>query len=709
MKMTFQLLGRTLLGILLLFLAGFHFAKSASEPGNDGLDRFRTECLRNGLILLYKNDTEIGAIQPQIFGEKWELYPFVTTNQDPRFLAQAKIKDQGSVGLLAFVAVTQNDVRVHYQMTAMQDLKVIDARAVLFMPAKNWDQAPWAWDKASGDISLAEENNGKILVEGQGAATFGPSPQDGLRVVWNGDGLHGILQDNRKWTPHLLLSWDHHEPGDHTWLWKEGETKDFDFTVTLNRDFYQPPTAQLKGNDFAGTWCGLAEDEKTHQKYRVAFEFLKNAKGKWVSFFNSLEVGVFNQKLTQVTAPDPSSFHVILDEKNGTLDLKLDPTGQEVIGESQFATGQRFKVRLHRGNEYLLPRVDALGQPVTQYTYQVPHTMEDGWPVGDLRQSPFDVTTVEHGVKEILNGTFPNIESLVLIHKGRVILDEYFKGMTAADEHSLQSVTKSVLSTLFGIARDQGLVDEHEKLFDYFSDYGSKPGWVAEKGQITLADVLSMTSGFDCDDWVGEENSCGHQMWPSPDWLSYVLTLRLANKPGTHFSYCTSCLEPLGAILARKSGLSITDFAQAYLYDPLGIRAQHWWVGPNDVTEVGGSHWLRPRDMAKLGQLYLNKGKWNGKQVVSEKWVELATQPQAPNPKDHPRSFEYGYLWWQEEMPFKDRTTHVFYAAGKGGQYILVAPELEIVFVVTAGNYGTVSYTNLGIDLFKNYILPAYR
>jgi CubicO group peptidase (beta-lactamase class C family) len=218
-----------------------------------------------------------------------------------------------------------------------------------------------------------------------------------------------------------------------------------------------------------------------------------------------------------------------------------------------------------------------------------------------------------------------------------------------------------------------------------------------------------MTSGFACDDFV-PATDCHFEMYKSSDWLDFVLSQPMNHEPGEHWAYCNDCLELLGAIIARKSGMSIADFAQKCLYDPLGIQARQWETGPNQVTEVCGSHRLRPRDMAKLGYLYFKKGNWNGKQVVSEKWVEESTKPQAITPKDEPRTFDYGYLWWQEQMPFKDQQIQVFNAAGLGNQYIFVVPELNLVCAMTAGNYKNSGVDeNPALDFFKVYILGAVK
>ena len=218
-----------------------------------------------------------------------------------------------------------------------------------------------------------------------------------------------------------------------------------------------------------------------------------------------------------------------------------------------------------------------------------------------------------------------------------------------------------------------------------------------------------MTSGYACDDFF-RATDCHFEMFKKPDWLDFVLSQPMNHQPGKHWAYCNDCMELLGAVIARKSRMPIPEFTKKYLYDPLGINAHYWFAGPNQVTEVCASHWLKPRDMVKLGYLYLEKGNWKGKQVVPENWVLESTKPEAITPKDKPRNFDYGYLWWLKNLPCKNGKARVFYANGLGNQYIFVAPELDLVCVVTGGNYKRSGVDeNPGLDLFADGILGAFN
>ncbi len=465
---------------------------------------------------------------------------------------------------------------------------------------------------------------------------------------------------------------------------------------------------ESKADSFLGVWGVKVNDsEGPDRNDRFVIQIRKNKKEDIAVYFQNLDDlgGGENMLLDQATWKGNE-----LDAENHFLALNLMPDTSGILLKGTLKTladGKIYPISFSRKLDFTLPRVDANGMAITTYSYQLPSTLLDGWKVGDLRQSALDPKIIETGVDQILNQKFPYIESLVVVQKGQLLLDEYFKGLGPGDSHQLQSATKSVLSILFGIAQDQGLVNETERLYNYFPEYRTRPGWQKDKDLITLDDLMTMTSGLACDDWTPSQD-CSQEIVTSPDLLSFVLSQQLVNEPEEHFTYCTCCLEPLGAIIALKSGMSVPDFAQKYLYDPLGIQAHDWWTAPHQVTEVGGSHWLKPRDMAKLGTLFLNKGKWNGRQVISREWVEASTQIQGPTPKELP--WNYGYLWWMENMPFKNKKIHVFFAAGNGEQFIFVAPDLDLVCVMTGDNYkNTHIVGDPSVEFFQTYILGAFR
>jgi CubicO group peptidase (beta-lactamase class C family) len=465
--------------------------------------------------------------------------------------------------------------------------------------------------------------------------------------------------------------------------------------------------------DITGYWHGLAD---CYGKRHIVLVVEKLVDGTFAAHYDSIESGEFGISLKNITVSD-KAFHGEF-ETSGVLDLKMDGEvlkGTIKLPEYAIAlfSGHTFPLSLNRGMDYSVPRLNREGKGTTDYAYQVPVPLGDGWETGSLQEAGGDRKKIEELVKSILDMSSPYIHSLLLVRHGKLVLDEYFYGYGPQETHQLQSTTKSVLSILFGIAEGQGLVKTDQKLSRFFPDWRGKPGWDARKGRITLGTLLSMTSGFACDDGVyrkGGGSGCTVDMINTTNWVDYGLTQPMAHEPGRHYSYCTSCLTLLGAVLAKQSGMSIPDFAQKYLYDPLGIQGGDWLTGPDGTTEVGASHWLRPRDMAKLGLLVLDKGQWKGKQIVPADWVEKSTRPQPLYADGKPwETFSgYGYLWWTRTMATPHGEISVFYANGKGGQYIIVAPDLDLVCAMTAGYYGNLN-SDLGLQLFKEYVLNAFN
>jgi CubicO group peptidase (beta-lactamase class C family) len=215
-----------------------------------------------------------------------------------------------------------------------------------------------------------------------------------------------------------------------------------------------------------------------------------------------------------------------------------------------------------------------------------------------------------------------------------------------------------------------------------------------------------MTSGFEGEDDAAY--SILNDMFKTDDWLSFCLGLKLVKNPGEHYAYSSSSLTPLGAVLHLKSGLTIPEFAQKVLYDPLGITTHHWRLDSKGTADVEGSFWLKPRDLAKLGQLMLQKGKWNGKRIVSADWVDKMTTEKIA-PEKIGGKMGYGYLWWTWTLPLHGKQYPGFYGLGRGGQNLIVFPGLDLVIVVTASNYYNDSYFNDSSNFVLKYIVPSLK
>jgi CubicO group peptidase (beta-lactamase class C family) len=268
------------------------------------------------------------------------------------------------------------------------------------------------------------------------------------------------------------------------------------------------------------------------------------------------------------------------------------------------------------------------------------------------------------------------IHSLLIVRHGRLVFDAVFYPYDEADPHNLASVTKSVMTTLVAIAADEGKLDLDKPALSYF------PGRAIanrdeRKERITVRHLTGMTSGLDC---VGEHDEPTlHQMDQSPDWVQFALDLKMANEPGTVFSYCSPGMHLLSAILQNATGMTALEFAKANLFAPLGIKDVVWPADPQGVTRGWGDLHLYPSDAAKIGYLWLKGGMWDGKRIVSKDWVEQSSRAQTKTGAAWVD--DYGYGWWVmtgEEIP-------QYAASGRGGQRIAIFPSLDTVAVVTGG------------------------
>ncbi|MGD8943507.1 MAG: serine hydrolase [Desulfobacterales bacterium] len=265
------------------------------------------------------------------------------------------------------------------------------------------------------------------------------------------------------------------------------------------------------------------------------------------------------------------------------------------------------------------------------------------------------------------------IDSVLVVRNGYIVLDAYCYPRDAADRHNIYSCSKSVTSALIGIAIDKGFIKSvHQPVLDFFPEHIAQ-NLDADKEAMTLEHVLTMTTGLECRDsfryrWSGLE-----QMKNSPDWVQYMIDLPMAHPPGTHFEYCNGATFLLSAILQQKTGTNALAFAQEHLFKPLGISGVSWPSNPRGITVGYGQIYMRPRDMAKFGYLYLNNGLWEDKQIIPSRWIKDSTRKHASTrgPMD------YGYQWWT-------MGSGAYTALGYYGQFIFVVPQKNIVAVFTS-------------------------
>lgn len=282
-----------------------------------------------------------------------------------------------------------------------------------------------------------------------------------------------------------------------------------------------------------------------------------------------------------------------------------------------------------------------------------------------------------------------NLHSLLIIRNGYLVSETYFGVYQQDTRHELYSCTKSFVSTLIGIAIDKGYIDRTDhRIVDFFPEY-TVANLDEQKETMTLEDLLTMRSGLD---WQEGDPVYG-AMYRSPDWVQFVLDKPMAQPPGSRFNYCSGCSHILSAILQQTTGMNPRDFAEQYLFQPLGISNIQWDTDAAGIPIGGWGLQITPRDMAKLGYLYLQDGQWDGQQIISAKWVENATRKHT----ETDGALGYGYQWWTYP------SLAAYTALGRYGQTIFVIPGADLVIVTTAEmeNHDEV------FQLIEQYILPA--
>jgi CubicO group peptidase (beta-lactamase class C family) len=259
-----------------------------------------------------------------------------------------------------------------------------------------------------------------------------------------------------------------------------------------------------------------------------------------------------------------------------------------------------------------------------------------------------DTTILDSLVAAIDNGIYGEVHSVLIHRRDSLVFERYFDGYDRERRHAVYSVTKSVTSALIGIAIDRGdIAGVEEKMLKFFAHYP----WIANldslKKSITLEHLLTMTAGFEWDEWTlpyDHPDNDVTRMYVSSDWVKYVLDLPMTDTPGARFVYNSGASMLLSAILTNVTGMSARDYAAAHLFGRMGITSWSWDAAPNNPgMSIGG--WglrLRPIDMVEFGRLYLQEGQWDSDQIVPRQWVECSTEPYATIDQ----WTEYGYQWW---------------------------------------------------------------
>jgi CubicO group peptidase (beta-lactamase class C family) len=351
-----------------------------------------------------------------------------------------------------------------------------------------------------------------------------------------------------------------------------------------------------------------------------------------------------------------------------------------------------------------------------------PSSIDDGWESASPESVGMDGAQL-CGIEARLEQRATAVHSVVVARHGKLVFEQYFPGydqpwgqpdgqyeFTATTKHDMRSASKSVISLLVGIAIDRKLIaGVDEPVLKFFPDYAAvkQPGWDA----ITLRHLLTMSSGFTWDEarpWTDPKNDEPHLV-TEPDPLGYVLSRPVAAPPDTLWTYNGGGTELLGNIIERVSKQSLRAFVRETLFQPLSITDAEWKNYTNGKIAAASGLRLRPRDAAKIGQLVLNRGQWNGRQIISADWIAQSITPRFQAVGYFGSTQFYGYQWWLGRSLAGDREIKWVGAFGWGGQRIFIVPELDLVMMTTAAQYGQPKEGVAAIDILSNIVIPSVR
>ena len=330
------------------------------------------------------------------------------------------------------------------------------------------------------------------------------------------------------------------------------------------------------------------------------------------------------------------------------------------------------------------------------------------WEISSPSEHGLDPDKLTEMVNLIREGeSYPRMQSLLIVRHGYLVLEEYFNKWTADRLHILQSVTKSFTSALIGMAIAEGKIKSvDEKVLDFFPDMEDIANMDEGKASIRIKDLLTMRSGVDYHE--NGQDSPHFQLNRLPTgWDKFYLDRPMRGDPGKNFNYDSGGVILLSAILKSRTGMHADIYAENTFFKSLGIEKKFWVKNQEGHPHTGGGLALRTRDMARFGLLYLNKGKWGGKQVIPEDWIQESFKKHVDFGNPEQDVIGYGYLWWiQRPDPKGNGKEYIYAARGAHGQYIFIVPEHDMVVAINADTKSGEQQRDI-VDILYNHILPA--
>ncbi len=442
----------------------------------------------------------------------------------------------------------------------------------------------------------------------------------------------------------------------------------------------------------AGTWEGHLY--VFGQEIRIVYRISVNQDGTLAVLYDSPDYPLIN---VPVSAANLEGNRLTISVGSFPAEYK-GIVGKGIIRGQYSGGGVWLPLNLKRRSndpgyllDYLMPRSEPSGERILSYRYTQPEQTDDGWDTADASLIGIDTAKIGSLIRRMLAGDFPNLHSILMVKDGKLVVEEYFYGFSRNKTHQIASISKVITAAAIGIACDRGIVkDLHAPLTQFLPEYKDLLD-AGEKNKITLYHLLTMTTGLQWDEhavsYLDPRNDFS-VMKRSPDRLRNLFERPLAYHPGERFVYNSGCILALEEILTRETKAHFLFFVQNELFTPMGIANYRWDDGFQMV----------PRDMAKLGLLFQDRGEYRGARILSAAWVDSAFQL-----KRH-TTWKYFNHWqpithFVNGIPVNGRI-----AGGWGGQSITVLPDLNVIVVLTGSNQMEPADYDVCI---RDYLLPA--
>ncbi|MBN1971754.1 MAG: serine hydrolase [Candidatus Delongbacteria bacterium] len=451
---------------------------------------------------------------------------------------------------------------------------------------------------------------------------------------------------------------------------------------------------KLDSIDFLiGEWNAKFENDNSEDRFVFVFqkEMNNNVTGKIYTYQNDakvMEMPICSIDLVK---------NILTLKAKSTIEIlykgEVSKNGYEIRGYLIFPDNEKKIMNLFRIDDKLerLPNNQeiVMNKQETEYFYKVPLEENDRLETASLESQSIETSKIEQVIKNIARENYGLVHSVIIIKNNKLVLEDYFNGYSKDEIHLISSITKSIASILIEILIDHNLLEnENIKLSTIFTEHTEL--FNGMKSEITVNHLLNMTSGFQLFE---------SELYKVNERIKDELARKCIYNAGEKFQYDPANANLLAGVIKNLSGIHADEFADKYLFKPLGIVNYDWEdQKQNDYPLMQGSLKLRPRDMAKIGLLIINKGKFDGKQILSENWVNKITNSKNNN--------NYSNMWWLGKSKINDKEFQGIIATGIGGQFIYIAPELNLVIVTTAGNFHNGKTMDI-VRMIEDEILPS--